>query len=255
MIGCFVQVRLDSRRLPGKALLKITDAGVTSIEFLLNRLASLSDLMPVYVLTTTDASEKPLVDLLGRLVSNKIINGFHCGSKSNVRKRFIDASEEYSISKIVRVTGDNPLTSLAAIRKLSAIMINSPTHYLTFDRRYMHEGLNSEIFTSQTLISSVDRFNSENDREHVTPSLRRYSQPLPYLQSGLINSYRYRSIIKRSLTIDTFEEYTNVYKLLNSLTSSKLDRLMNGSLDIYDVFDPLKLPSMISRKDLHVGYN
>ena len=108
MTGVFLQVRLDSSRLPRKALLDLGGRPV------IVRAMEALDGVPadIRALVTTDdsrASLSPLASSCGWEI--------HCGSKDDVLSRYLGAASRYGTDTIIRATGDNPLVSghLAAL--------------------------------------------------------------------------------------------------------------------------------------------
>ena len=101
-IGIFLQVRLNSSRMPGKALLNL--AGKLLIQHTIERLSVVP--ADVRVILTTKECEGVL-----KYIAEE--NGWEifCGDSQNVLKRFVDAALFFDVETIVRATGDNPLTS------------------------------------------------------------------------------------------------------------------------------------------------
>ena len=103
-IAAFIQVRMNSSRLPGKALLDID--GMTAIERVVESLKSSRLINDIVIVTTTDKSDDPIV----HLAEDKGISFFR-GDYDNIVKRFLGDEERYSTDIIVRVTGDCPVVS------------------------------------------------------------------------------------------------------------------------------------------------
>ena len=103
--GAFIPVRLDSERLPRKALSKI--AGKTVLEHLIQRVEAVKHIVSkrdIVVCTTTDSSDNELQVLADRI-------GVSCyrGEKNDLIKRFYDANEIFSFDTILQIDGDDPL--------------------------------------------------------------------------------------------------------------------------------------------------
>lgn len=107
MTSVFLQVRLDSSRLPRKALADLGGKTVTE-----RCLAALSSLADQRVLVTEPASARELEPLLEGTGWSLFV-----GSKDDVLDRFVQAARATGTTTVVRATGDNPLvsTSLASI--------------------------------------------------------------------------------------------------------------------------------------------
>jgi spore coat polysaccharide biosynthesis protein SpsF len=102
LTAVFLQVRLDSSRLPRKALLEL--AGVTVLEHAMQALDLVRADIRVLLTTKDSAAElKPIAESAGW---NMFI-----GSKDDVLDRFVMAAREFNADRIIRATGDNPLVS------------------------------------------------------------------------------------------------------------------------------------------------
>lgn len=106
-IGALIPIRLDSERLPGKALLPILDRPV--VHHLLDRVCAsryIENPRDVVVCTTEDPSDDPLVES---------VEGYGCsafrGDRDDIIKRFRDAIEVFELDAVIQVDGDDPLSA------------------------------------------------------------------------------------------------------------------------------------------------
>lgn len=100
-----IAVRLHSKRLPGKALLRL--GGKTLLEHLIDRLRLAEVPDDLVVCTSIHEDDRRIVEL-AKAIGVK----WFAGSEDDVLDRFIRAAEREGARTIVRVTGDNPLTDL-----------------------------------------------------------------------------------------------------------------------------------------------
>ena len=142
-----IQCRLSSRRLPGKALLKILDT--TMLGFCLKR-AKLSG-FPVYVLTSCEE----LDDLVVVEAQSHSITGVIRGSLSNVLSRYCELVRSSQADYIVRVTADNPLTEYSFIEPLVEYLISCEGDYAWIDPKLCPEGVNLEVIRASALVDSL----------------------------------------------------------------------------------------------------
>lgn len=103
-IAAIIAVRMDSKRLPKKAIADIE--GYTAIERVVNNLRPSKYIDDIIIATSINIEN----DLLEYLAMKRGITIFR-GDDTNVVKRYIDAAEKFNVSTIVRVTGDCPLVS------------------------------------------------------------------------------------------------------------------------------------------------
>lgn len=98
----FIQVRMGSNRLPGKALLKLGDR--TCLGHVISRAQHAREIREVVVCTSTSSEDAVLLreaDTWGA--------GSFTGEPDNCLKRFLDCAEQRRSEIVVRVCGDSPL--------------------------------------------------------------------------------------------------------------------------------------------------
>ena len=98
--GVVTQARTTSTRLPGKVLIEV--GGRTLLDHHLDRLEAAG--LEVYVATTSNAADDPIVDLAERRGL-----AVHRGSEHDVLARFAGLVREFGLDTVVRVTSDCPL--------------------------------------------------------------------------------------------------------------------------------------------------
>ena len=98
-----VAVRLHSKRLPRKALIRVGKK--TILEHLINRVRRARESENIIICTSTHPSDGELIKL-----AEKIGVTWFAGSENDVLGRFIEAAEWIGAETVVHVTGDNPLT-------------------------------------------------------------------------------------------------------------------------------------------------
>ena len=109
-IGIVVMSRMESSRLPGKALKKI--GNYYSLELCLLNCKKIKKIKNVILATTNLKKDKILVRKF-----NKKYNIFK-GESKNVLKRILDVCKKYDFKDVVRVTGDCPFISPEIIELL-----------------------------------------------------------------------------------------------------------------------------------------
>jgi spore coat polysaccharide biosynthesis protein SpsF len=162
--GIITQARMTSSRLPGKILLRAD--GKTVLEHHINRSAWSN--IPVYVATTTNATDDAIVNL----VIEKGIPYFR-GDEFDVLERFYRCAEKFGLDIIIRVTSDCPLIDGHFIADGLAQYLKSENNkqlYLSNAlERTFPRGLDFEIFSFDLLKDAFLHATTTSDREHVTP--------------------------------------------------------------------------------------
>ena len=166
MIGCIVQARMGSIRLPGKTLLKIDDKN-TVLEFQINQLSS-SNLLDEIIIATTNLKSD---DIIKNFVKNMNVNVFR-GKSNDVLDRYFQCAKHFSIDTIVRITGDNPLIDPTIIDDLIQKFTSNSYDYLSNAHvRTFPYGTEVEIFSFNALEKAWKNAKKPSEREHVTPYL------------------------------------------------------------------------------------
>lgn len=212
-VGVITQARMTSTRLPGKVLLEA--AGRTFLDHHLDRLLAAG--LDVYVATTTNDSDDPIVDLAhDRGLS------VHRGSEHDVLSRFTGTIEEFSLDTVVRVTSDCPLIdgSLVARAVQEFEAAGDPWLYLSNGlSRTWPRGMDLEVFSATALLDAEASATDLAHREHVTP----------YLYTNGSGRMTLRNLARPSdasayrLTLDTAEDLQLLTTLIEGYDALALD--------------------------------
>ena len=151
-----ITCRLNSQRLPLKALRKINDKEF--IVHIFDRLKSLKLKKFHIILSTTKNKEDDL--LVDLAIENKIV--FFRGEDVDVFKRIVDTMRKFSIDNAILTTGDNIFIDIDAIIKLDKFHLNNEN-----DFSYTH-GLSWGTFTyaiNFKAASKLCKIKNDNDTE------------------------------------------------------------------------------------------
>jgi spore coat polysaccharide biosynthesis protein SpsF len=160
MTAVFLQVRLDSTRLPRKALADLGGLPLTRRCF--DALGGVHADQRVLVTEPGSAGElEPLAKDAGWSV--------FVGSKDDVLDRFVQAARRHAVSTIVRATGDNPLVSAALANALLDHHRARRADYSGFTGAPVGTGV--EILQTAALERVWSAGPTEYQREHVGPAL------------------------------------------------------------------------------------
>lgn len=203
MRGVLLQVRLDSSRLPEKALLKIED--LTVIEHAMRSLIKI-DADEFVIVTTKDSYH--------RLQPFAIKHGFKIfyGSKNDVLKRYVDAIKYYKLDQIIRATGDNPLVSYELANKLISHHNKHGFDYSGYLNNPVGTGI--EVVNSNVLLEADIKTELGYDREHVTPYIYNNNKIYKVFQGDSPKEFLFRDSF---VTIDTKEDYNRIVNLFHEL--------------------------------------
>jgi len=213
----FVQVRLDSSRLPGKVLQTVAP-DLTMLELLHSRicLSRFYHSERLIYLTTNSEADDALVSFLEA-------NGYHYmrGSETDVFDRFQEACRQYDPSLFFRICGDNPFLEPVYLDRLIAEAEDHPDlDYISFADENgrpvikTHYGFFGELISGAAFRKMADGQLSPLAREHVTPLFyedrKHYRIRLLPMDPALVNpSIR--------LTVDTPADLNNIRSIMAEL--------------------------------------
>jgi len=210
-VGVFLQVRLDSTRLPQKALLPLS--GKPVVELAMEALKKVP--ADVYALVTDRDSYQELSGYADAV-------GFEIflGPKEDVLQRYADAIKYFQVDTVIRATGDNPLVSGECGAQLLELYNQNRGEYRIdysgFDGLPIGTGV--ECVRAEALLRASREAESSYDREHVCPYL--YNHPDIFKV--------YRPLAPREcyfpgmrVTLDTDQDYRRLQTIFNTLYSGK----------------------------------
>lgn len=195
-LGCIIQVRLGSTRLPGKALKPLPPPrGPSLLEHVVSRARRL---FPTVVATTTLSQDDPLVQECERLEVR-----YFRGSPGNVLQRFCQAAEFYRFETVCRLTGDNPLLDPQRLERAAAMLVESGCDYVR--SRGSEPGTHAEVMTRKALERALELATEPAHNEHVTTLM---------LERQDLFQVRYLDLqpaaVPRRWTLDTPQDYARL---------------------------------------------
>jgi len=206
MTGIVLQARLDSSRLPGKAMLPLDGkAMVFRVMEALNHIQS--DIRILACSKDSFASLKPLAEEAD----------FHifAGPKENVLKRYCQVIRHFSLNRVIRATGDNPFVFADAASALNSEAVSVNADYSGYSGMPLGAGV--ESVSAEALLRAGNEAVLPFEREHVCPFLYNHGElfklhrPLAPVKWQLTKNKNLR------LTVDTLEDYEHAIKLYNAL--------------------------------------
>ena len=223
-----IQARIDSKRLPKKVLLPISN-GLSSIEIIKKRLLKSKILKNIIVAIPSNQKNLELENFLYK----KKISYFK-GANSNVLKRFYECAKKNKSKIIVRITADCPCIDFRIIEKGLIMLKKNKLDYVsnTLVPTYP-DGLDIEIFTFDALKKSFQKANNQYDLEHVTPYIKKNNN---FVKKNITN---YKDYSKFRVTLDYYEDLIKIKKIFNKLNNkiyfsyNKLQNLLNRYQNIF----------------------
>jgi spore coat polysaccharide biosynthesis protein SpsF len=212
-MGCtavVLQARLDSARLPGKALLPL--GGKPLLFRVMEALKRVK--ADIRIL----ASPEDCTASLGSLAAEAGFE-FLAGPKDDVLGRYCLAVRRFGIGRVIRATGDNPFVFADAADAINAEASSLDADYAAYAGLPCGAGV--ESVAAAALLRAGEEASAPFDREHVCPYL--YNHPETFLLHRPLAPLRWRGPSIR-VTVDTGEDYRRSRALYGAL-----DREASGS--------------------------
>jgi len=221
MIGCIIQARMGSSRLPGKVMEKI-DQNNTVLSYVIRQLKHSKFLDDIIVATTSLKRDKVIVDFL----ESEGIKYF-CGDEENVLDRYYQCAKKFSMSEIVRIPSDKPLIDPNIVDECIQIFLSKKYDYVTtFLEPSFPYGTEVEIFSFDALEKTWKNAQLPSEHENVTPYI--------YNNRDKFQIYNVKNSIDLShlrWVVDRAEDLELVRQLV-----SKIDKEPILMQDILEVF-------------------
>jgi len=225
-----IQARLGSSRLPGKSRLPLplsaTAAAHTLLGHVVGRARRAASVHEVMVATSTEVADDALATLAARLGV-----GVFRGPENDVLRRFAGAlAQAGPATTVVRLTADNPAIDPAFIGAAVA-------HHLATGADYTHTtglplGANVEVLSAAALRRAHAEARQPDEREHVTPYLRRHPE---LFRLETLTLAVPPAVAALRLTIDYPSDYALLSLLFTELGPD------------FSLTDPAGLPALLAR--------
>ncbi len=210
--------RMDSKRLPGKALLDLV--GKPVLDYILDR-AKLIKTNKIIIATSSRNIDDPLEKFA-------ISRGIDCyrGPFENVLRRALLCSIKISADAIIRVCGDSPFFSVELVNQAIEIMQKkSPDIVTTNYPRSWPIGTSVELVKKDSL-KNISKFATDDEREHILNYA--YKNPTKYKIINIDNKNKNERTI--NLSLDDKEGYMKAEWLIKNFSKkaevTKLDEII-----------------------------
>jgi spore coat polysaccharide biosynthesis protein SpsF (cytidylyltransferase family) len=209
MIGCIIQARTGSTRLPGKIMQKIDSVDVV-LNYVINQVKFSKKIEKIIVATTDLTEDNKICE---NLSLQKI--EFFRGSSEDVLDRYYQCAKKFSIDNIVRITSDNPLIDPNIIDLVINEYKNNKCDYAsnTLHRTFPY-GTEVEVFSFKSLEKAWKNAKKPSEREHVTPFI--YNPENEFI---LINTKHQEDLSYLRYTIDKIEDLKLVREIIKNIST------------------------------------
>jgi len=228
MIGCIIQARTGSTRLPRKIMMPINEND-TVLSFGIKQVKSSKTINKI-VIATTDLSED---DLISDYVKKLNIPCFR-GKSKDVLDRYYQCAKKFNFSIVVRITSDCPL--------IDPLIIDDVVSYFLKNNKFDYvsnvhpittypNGMDVEVFTFKALEKAWNEAEKPSEREHVTP----YIYTSKKLHLGNVKNSKDLSNLRWS--VDHKEDLILIKEIVRRITKRPI--IMSDILKLFSKFPHL----------------
>ena len=234
-VSAIVQARMDSKRLPGKVLLKIRNK--TILEHVVLRLKKSKNIDEVIVATSNHKNDIKIINLC-----KKKNFKYYSGSKNNLVNRYLEAAKKYHCKNIVRITADCPLIDPNVIDEIIEIYKKSSYELVSLYGEFP-DGLDASIVSLEAL-KKIKKYAKKNyEKEHIFQAV--YNNPKKF---KFLDYEKFSGLDKLRLTLDEPKDLELISKIFDYLNKDFFT--INDILNLFSKHKDLpKLNNKIIRNE------
>jgi len=221
VIGCIIQARTGSERLPKKILKKLDEK--TVLDYVIEQTKHSKKIEKTIVATTNLAED----NIIEEFCEKRKIICFR-GSINDLLDRHYQCAKKYSFDPIVRVTSDNPIVDPEiidlAIKKYEEKKFDMVT---TCNKRSYPYGISVEVFSFLALQESWKKSKLLSEREHVVLYIQNKKNNFRIF--NLINP---KDLTHINCTIDNEADFKLVQKVVSNIKQRPI--LMKHLVELFE---------------------
>jgi len=233
---------MGSTRFPGKIMMKL-DEKLTVLDYVIRQLGY-SKLLENIIIATTNLKQDDIV------VQYAKDNGlaYFRGETLDVLDRYYQCAKKFSLDVIVRITSDAPFQDPTIVDEVISKFQENDCDFASNNIiRTYPIGIDTEVFSFNTLEKTWKEAKLPSEREHVTTFMKKNNEMFK-----IYNLENKEKIPIYKLTIDRKEDLEFLKKIATSINKEPI--LMN---DVYQLFTqkPEILELYNDKMDQTEGYN
>jgi spore coat polysaccharide biosynthesis protein SpsF len=205
-IVAILQVRMSSRRLPGKALRAIR--GRALLGHVVDRVRCCRSIDGLWIATSTDPDDDAIAEF-ARMGAVELYRG----ALDDVASRLLNAGRAAQADALVRINADSPLIDPAIVDRAVEIYRTQQAELVSnVVRRTFPKGQSVEVVAVSALERAVEAMTTPDEREHVTPWF--YANPTGV---RIVSFESANPRPQMQLSVDTLEDLQRVEAILGRL--------------------------------------
>ena len=205
-----IQSRMESSRLPGKAMMEI--CGKPIIEHVIERTKKIKGIHTIILATSTDEKNQPIINLAKKHKCDTF-----SGPENDVLERYYQITKLYNNSYILKVTGDSPLID----PDLASNIITKVTNdYDYINMSGVPLGVEVELIKNEALIKIHRESTGRYNKEHISNYIK--TNPNKFKIKTYDMNLKVKDGEKIKLTISTKEDFDFVENIYKNLYKNKI---------------------------------
>ncbi len=221
-----IQARMGSERFPGKVMFRLS--GRTAIGHLLDAVRQVYDPGNIYVVTSRDSANDPLVDFCSS-------GGYQVyrGDEKNVASRFREILEVRDTELFVRLNADSPLMDCGTIvEAMETALAASRDMVSTKGGKGVPSGMNVEVLRAESFLKAYGDFTDGGHFEHVTAYF--YEHADLYTILSVSPDTGGQDPARCKFSFDTDEDRLRIERVFASLTMPHYTYTLGQKCRIYE---------------------
>lgn len=225
--GAIILARLDSSRLPGKALLDVR--GKPMLVYVLERAEKIRGVDRVVLAT----SDRPVDDPLETFANKRGVAIFR-GSAEDVAGRALGCARKFGFYAFVRINGDSPLIDFKAIAEALEMFKSEKLDFVTnVFKRTFPVGMSVEVFSTDAFARGYEKMTAPEHFEHVTRYF--YDNPARFAFHNMESGDE--TLADVHLAVDTKEDLKRLEWMLEAMDSGHLAYSGLEVVELYRCFE------------------
>jgi len=174
-VGCIVQARMGSTRLPGKVLKPVLDKPI--LWHIVNRLRNSKLIDEIIIATTNKDRDKPIIDM-----AQKCLIQSYAGSEEDLIDRFYQASKLFNLDIVVRIAADRPVIDPQIVDKVVEFFLEGEYDYAaTVTREYPVSGSEYKLFPIGVRVQVYSIDAAERYKDYSEYINNKHKHPCSYI--------------------------------------------------------------------------
>ena len=220
-IGCIIQARMGSTRLPGKVLMEVIE-GKPVLYYVINQLKYCKSFEKLIIATTTLPEDDKIVQFC---IDNNV--NYFRGDSKNVLERHYRCAEKFSLSTVIRMPADKPLLDPEVVDKVvEAFNSNSYDYVTNFLPSTYPSGTEVEVLSFNALKIAYEKAILPSEKEHVTNYI--YDHKDDFIIFNVVNS---ENLSNFRWAVDRIEDLRLVREIVSNIHKSPI--LIKDILELF----------------------